>query len=374
MKKLAIIKNDLFKDYIKLVSTEDLESVLDNPDIPIPYECVQSIDNLNSDLLLEQLKQYFVASKLKNKDFFSLDENSSSQLNFMMNLIQLSSNGQSITPTNTSSLANEIKQPSVKEINNVKQVVEQSVVTSVDNHLNTTNTVLSVETVETNDTKPSFSKLADNVEIAEVEVYEETPSFNNTDSEDSNFEDSNIDSNLDVFIDDTTTSKNSQQEKIIIEDNNQLVHSNPFKKNPFKSSDKKTEQHSEIMPPERFDPTENVETTNSSTINTQVIEETNQQQQEAVTESTHLDNHDVEMIESLGIPKKSTIHFIKSDSITSILLDEKTVLFKGIEMSLTDAAKAAFKELNAVGMAVGLSNWLYQGKQLKTLKEELLNK
>lgn len=39
MKKLAVIKNQLFKDYIKIVSTDNLEEVLDNPNIPLPFTC-----------------------------------------------------------------------------------------------------------------------------------------------------------------------------------------------------------------------------------------------------------------------------------------------------------------------------------------------
>ena len=40
MKTLAVIKNDLFKDYLRFVSTSDLPSVLDNPDIPVPLEAL----------------------------------------------------------------------------------------------------------------------------------------------------------------------------------------------------------------------------------------------------------------------------------------------------------------------------------------------
>lgn len=93
MKKLAVITNELFKDYLKIVSTEDLDKTLDNPDVPIPYECLNSVENTNSDALAEQLATFFSQSKIPNKDFYKLNEENVGQLEFMMNLIKLSSNG-----------------------------------------------------------------------------------------------------------------------------------------------------------------------------------------------------------------------------------------------------------------------------------------
>lgn len=81
----------------------------------------------------------------------------------------------------------------------------------------------------------------------------------------------------------------------------------------------------------------------------------------------------VEVIASLGIAKGAVINFIKDESITAKLVDEKTVSYDGQNMTLVEAAKAAFKKSGTVGMAVGLSNWNFQGETLKAWKEKQLN-
>lgn len=91
MKTIAVIKNELFKDYLKIVSTDNLEQVLDDPNIPLPFTCLDSVDNSNSDELAKQLVSFFEANKVKNKEFFILDDNKTSDLLFMLNLIKLSS-------------------------------------------------------------------------------------------------------------------------------------------------------------------------------------------------------------------------------------------------------------------------------------------
>lgn len=91
MKTIAVIKNELFKDYLKIVSTDNLEQVLDDPNIPLPFTCLDSVDNSNSDELAKQLVGFFEANKVKNKEFFILDDNKTSDLLFMLNLIKLSS-------------------------------------------------------------------------------------------------------------------------------------------------------------------------------------------------------------------------------------------------------------------------------------------
>ena len=79
------------------------------------------------------------------------------------------------------------------------------------------------------------------------------------------------------------------------------------------------------------------------------------------------------MISSLGIEKNTTIHFVKDSSITATIIDEKTVSFAGQNMTLVEAAKAAFKQSGTVGMAVGLSNWSYKDETLKAWKEKQMN-
>lgn len=117
MKTLAAIKNELFQDYIKLVSTNDLESTLDNPNVPVPFVCVASVQNAQADALVEQLNQYFSSKKLKNKDFLCVDENDLSQLHFMFNLIKISSGEQATSHA-------PIYTPKVESVQSVEVKVE----------------------------------------------------------------------------------------------------------------------------------------------------------------------------------------------------------------------------------------------------------
>ena len=113
MKTIAVIKNELFKDYLKIISTDNLEQTLDDPNIPVPFTCLDSAHNDNSDLLAKQLVTFFEQEKLKNKDFFILDEDKTAHLLFMLNLIKLSSNQ---TPEAvSSSTSDEITTPSFIE-------------------------------------------------------------------------------------------------------------------------------------------------------------------------------------------------------------------------------------------------------------------
>lgn len=124
MKTLAAIKNELFKDYIKLVSTDDLESTLDNPNVPVPFVCVAAVQNNNADALVEQLNNFFAHRKLKNKDFLAVGEDDLSQLHFLFNLIQISGGGK---PSTTASVevikAVETETPVAKPV--VATVVEK---------------------------------------------------------------------------------------------------------------------------------------------------------------------------------------------------------------------------------------------------------
>lgn len=103
MKTLAAIRNELFKDYLKIVSTENLDETLDNPLVPVPFTCVTSVQNENSDALMNEINGYFIHRKIKNKDFLALDEDDMAQLNFMFNLIQISSGGKSVVATKVQS-------------------------------------------------------------------------------------------------------------------------------------------------------------------------------------------------------------------------------------------------------------------------------
>ena len=95
-------------------------------------------------------------------------------------------------------------------------------------------------------------------------------------------------------------------------------------------------------------------------------------QEEAPVEMVEEQNNDDEsviLISSLNIPVNSTIQFSKKDTITAVLVDEKTVIFEDEEMPLIDATKKAFKKAGVTGLPLGLANWNYQGKSLKSFKE-----
>lgn len=90
MKTLAVIKNELFKDYLKIISTDNLEEALDNPAVPVPFTCVLSVENPNSDKLSEELNSFFANKKLPKKDFLSVTEQDVEHMNFIFNLIKIS--------------------------------------------------------------------------------------------------------------------------------------------------------------------------------------------------------------------------------------------------------------------------------------------
>ena len=91
MKTLAVIKNELFKDYLKIISTDNLEETLDNPNVPVPFTCVFSVENPNSDKLAEELNHFFLDKKIPKKDFLSVSEKDLNQMSFLFNLIKISS-------------------------------------------------------------------------------------------------------------------------------------------------------------------------------------------------------------------------------------------------------------------------------------------
>ena len=286
MKTLAVIKNELFKDYLRFVSTSDLPSVLDNPDIPVPFTCLESVENGNSDALMEQLKTYFNRSKVGNKDFYTLDDENVAQLQFMFNLIKLSS-GQSVSST-------PVVAPVSKTIAVEHAVESVAVVAPV---------VKSEPVVET----PVVVQPVVETPVEVAPVQPEPVAV--------------VAPVAETKVDDVFTAEDDD---------------------PFGFKD-------EVVQP---------------VVETPVVEVA-PVQSEPVTA--------VEMIESLGIAKGSTVHFLKSNEITATLIDDKTLEFDGQKMTLVEAAKAAFKKSGTVGMAVGFSNWLYEGETLKVWKEKQLN-
>lgn len=251
MKTLAAIKNELFKDYIQIVSTENLEATLDNPFVPMPFVCVAKVENQNADVLVNEINKFFNHKKLSNKDFICVDDDDVQQLKFLFNLISLS--GSCCTLTNNTTESNKI----------------------------------------------------------------------------------------DNFIAPIVIEKLTRKEEVV---------ANAEEKIESKSIKNKQKSESEEIA--------------YATIQSPIIH--NNEEEKITTPETE------SLIESLGIPKNSLIHFIKNEVITASIIDEKTVVYEGKQLSIIDATKHAFKKAGVTGMALGLSNWNYEGTSLKSLKETKL--
>lgn len=137
MKTLAAIKNELFKDYLKIVSTDNLEQTLDNPAVPVPFVCVASVENNNADALAVEINKFFNHKKIKNKDFLAVDEDDIVQLNFLFNLINVSGGNPSVAT-----------QPVVAEKTKVKEEVKQTVVAPAEIKVEAAKTVVEEVKVE----------------------------------------------------------------------------------------------------------------------------------------------------------------------------------------------------------------------------------
>ena len=260
MKKLAVIKNQLFKDYIKIVSTDNLEEVLDNPNIPLPFTCEFEVAVEKADELSEELKVYLNHKKVKNKDFIIWDDEVEAHLNFIFKVIKLST-GSTVVASKP-----------VVHATKVEEVVKEEVKEPV------------------------------KVEVKEVVQ----PVVNTTSKEEA---------------------KQAMNAVVAEEDDDEVFASSPA------PAPVKEESSVEVV------------------------------------EEQKNNDEDVILISSLNIPVNSTIQFSKKDTITAVLVDEKTVIFEDEEMPLIDATKKAFKKAGVTGLPLGLANWNYQGKSLKSFKE-----
>ena len=261
MKKLAVIKNQLFKDYIKIVSTDNLEEVLDNPNIPLPFTCEFEVAVEKADELSEELKVYLNHKKVKNKDFIIWDDEVEAHLNFIFKVIKLSM-GSTVVASKPVVHATKVEEAVKEEVKKPVKVEVKEVVQPV-----------------VNTTSKEEAKQAMNAVVAEEE------------DDDEDFA--------------------------------------------------------------------------SSPAPVPVKEESSIE----VVEEQKNNDEDVILISSLNIPVNSTIQFSKKDTITAVLVDEKTVIFEDEEMPLIDATKKAFKKAGVTGLPLGLANWNYQGKSLKSFKE-----
>lgn len=261
MKKLAVIKNQLFKDYIKIVSTDNLEEVLDNPNIPLPFTCEFEVTVEKADELSEELKVYLNHKKVKNKDFIIWDDEVEAHLNFIFKVIKLST-GSTVVASKPVVHATKVEEVVKEEVKEPVKVEVKEVVQPV-----------------VNTTSKEEAKQAMNAVVAEED-------------------------------DDDEVFASSPAPAPVKED----------------SSVKMVEEQKN-------------------------------------------NDEDVILISSLNIPVNSTIQFSKKDTITAVLVDEKTVIFEDEEMPLIDATKKAFKKAGVTGLPLGLANWNYQGKSLKSFKE-----
>jgi hypothetical protein len=132
MKTLAAIKNELFKDYLKIVSTDNLEQTLDNPAVPVPFVCVASVENNNAEALAVEINKFFNHKKIKNKDFLAVDEDDIAQLNFLFNLISVSGGNPSVATQPAIEVKSKVKEevksnvaPAESKVEQVKAIVEE---------------------------------------------------------------------------------------------------------------------------------------------------------------------------------------------------------------------------------------------------------
>lgn len=322
MKTIAVIKNELFKDYLKIISTDNLEQTLDDPNIPVPFTCLDSAHNDNSDLLAKQLVTFFKQEKLKNKDFFILDENKTAHLLFMLNLIKLSSNQAPQVVNNFTS--DEIIAPSfIEEEKKDQEFIEKE---------------KSLDGLENKEEK--------NIHI-EDKIEEPNPST--------------IINQLDIINDDINLLNNNTYSLEEKEERKENVVEQPM--HPMVYNSLKTESTSshEEFDPFKFNPEE--ETIENSIVSNPITHhEVAQQPVEEISA--------VEIIPEFGIPKNSVLHFFRDAKVQAIIVDAQHVQFDGQVLAFTDAAKAAYKKLGAMGLANGLNNWLYNETSLKNLKEQ----
>jgi hypothetical protein len=356
MSKLVVIKNELFKDFVKIVSTDDLEKTLDAPEVPIPYELLLSADNSNSNLLMKEIQGFFLAEKIKNKEFFKLDESQYNNLTFMMNLVNLSGQGVVESSNVVEKIVEiekivekivEVEKP-VDRIVEIEKIVEKIVEVEkpVDRIVEVEKIVEKIVEVE----KPvdrivEVEKIVDRIvevekvvekivevekvveKIVEVEKSEKENQLLNNLVEEDPF--------VNVLIENKTTE--------VIESSNIL-------------QDVKDESIAEIISDDPFAiKVENDEQILASSLADRVADEV----------------LELEMIDSLGIAKGSEIKLVKSKTITAKILNENEVEFDGEIMTILEATKQGFKKAKILGLAGGLVSWEYEGESLKSRKDRI---
>jgi hypothetical protein len=385
MKTIAVIKNELFKDYLKIVSTDNLEDTLDNPNVPMPFECLVSVDNTNSDALAEQLAGYFQKQKIRNKDFFVFNDEQLAQLSFMINLVKLSS-GDSVS----NELVKEKKEveeqkQEQKQVENVQTMaintpaivestvvepapVEPTVITPVEAAI-VTPVVEPVQIVIPTDVvAPSL--VVEQEEVKEQEVKEPfvqevvSPEFDKEVVPAS-------EANKPVFsasqLSITPPQTDDDIRRLIAEGRvAEMKVEEPMEDDPFQLAEKEVAQPSHQNKAEEIDVFSDI----ADEFDPFKIEEEVATTTDTIADTTtenKIESND--NVEAYHIPKNSILNFSRNDSITANLVDENNVLFEGNLLSLNDASRAAFKKAGTLGMPNGLTNWLYQGKTLKDLKD-----
>lgn len=77
-------------------------------------------------------------------------------------------------------------------------------------------------------------------------------------------------------------------------------------------------------------------------------------------------------ITGLGIPIGATLNYVHDESIVSVVTSQSSVIFDGVEMSLTKAAMLALESRGYRWKSVqGPAFWLYNGETLTSIKQEL---
>lgn len=95
MKTVAVIKNELFGNYVRIVATSDLSSLLNSPDVPVAYECITGVEmsDIVATAVTDKVRTIFDSEKITGKDFFNLSEERMGLLTSIMEIAKLASAG-----------------------------------------------------------------------------------------------------------------------------------------------------------------------------------------------------------------------------------------------------------------------------------------
>lgn len=146
MKTVAVIKNELFGNYVRIVSTSDLSSLLNSPDVPVAYECITGVEmsDMVATAVTDKVRAIFDSEKITGKDFFNLSEERMGLLTSIMEIAKLASAGlpsEALVSQSMNLDASNDASVSIKsEEKDLEQKQEELILTGGDKSVDTTTT------------------------------------------------------------------------------------------------------------------------------------------------------------------------------------------------------------------------------------------